>query len=187
MLLDDVVDSALNVLVFLAGMGLAPFAAMWAIANGCLQAKTGSGTAEANATVSVYLDAALIGTTTADGAGAWSFDYTGTTLAAGSYNVTATATDAAGNVSGLSAALPVLIDTTAPAAPVVNAISTDTGVAGDEITTDQTLIFSGTGNKALLFGGRKGAATPRRNAVPDTNTKQMAAATWTPRHMRSKR
>lgn len=43
------------------------------------------------------------------------------------------------------------------------------------------------GSSALKFGGRKGAATPRRGSIADTNTKLMAASTWTPRHMRSKR
>jgi hypothetical protein len=43
------------------------------------------------------------------------------------------------------------------------------------------------GASAFKFGGRKGAATPKKGAVADTNTKQMAASTWTPRHMRSKR
>jgi hypothetical protein len=42
------------------------------------------------------------------------------------------------------------------------------------------------GGKALMFGGRKGAATPPRNSVADTNTKQMSSATWTPRHLRRK-
>ena len=37
----------------------------------------------------------VIGTTTADGNGNWSFDYTGTPLTAGSYSFTATAKDAA--------------------------------------------------------------------------------------------
>ena len=39
-------------------------------------------------------------------------------------------------------------------------------------------------NKAIMFGGRKGAATPRKRSVADTNTKQMTAGTWTPRHLR---
>jgi len=119
-----------------------------------------SGTAEANATVSVYLDAALIGTTTADGAGAWSFDYTGTTLAAGSYNVTATATDAAGNVSGLSAALPVLIDTTAPAAPSTPDLipGSDSGVSNsDDVTNDTTPTFVGTAEAGSLVSIYDGA------------------------------
>ena len=44
-----------------------------------------------------------LGTVAANGAGAWSFDHTGTTLADASYVVTAQATDTAGNVGVLSA------------------------------------------------------------------------------------
>ena len=57
-----------------------------------------SGTAEANASVEVFLDAVSLGTVTANGAGTWSFDHTGTTLADAAYVVTAQATDTAGNV-----------------------------------------------------------------------------------------
>ena len=57
------------------------------------------GTAEANALVDVLLAGSSIGTTTADNAGNWTFDYTGTTLSEGAYSLTATATDLAGNGS----------------------------------------------------------------------------------------
>ena len=83
-----------------------------------------------------------VGTTVADGAGNWSFDYTGTTLADGNYNVTATATDAAGNVSVLSGVLPVTIDTTAPAAPTVNGL----------LTNDTTPTITGTLGAPLAVG-----------------------------------
>jgi CSLREA domain-containing protein len=59
---------------------------------------TFTGTAEANSTVRVFLNNALIGTTSADGAGNWSQAAAGT-LADGLYTVKATATDTAGNVS----------------------------------------------------------------------------------------
>ncbi len=72
------------------------------------------GTAEADSTVEVYLDASSIGTTVADGSGNWTFDYTGTTMPEGSYVFTADATDLAGNTGPLSAGLPVVIDTTPP-------------------------------------------------------------------------
>ncbi len=102
-----------------------------------------SGTAEASSTVEVFLDGASIGTTTADGAGDWSFDHTGTTLGDGSYTLTAEATDGAGNTSVTSAGLAFTVDTAASAAPVVSAITDDTGAA-DNITSDNQLVFSGT-------------------------------------------
>src|SRR5207244_6014776 len=100
-----------------------------------------SGTAEANSLVTITrVGTGVIGTASANGAGAWSFDYTGTTLAEGSYSFTATATDAAGNVSGTSAALNVTIDLTAPAVPAITGIVNDTGSSStDRITNDQTL------------------------------------------------
>jgi gliding motility-associated-like protein len=92
----------------------------------------------------VFIDGVSIGTTTADGTGAWTFDYTGTTLADGDYTITATSTDAAGNLSAASADYDITVDTSAPVAPIVTAISDDTGTAADGITSDNTLIFSGT-------------------------------------------
>ncbi|RLT88907.1 MAG: hemagglutinin [Ketobacter sp. GenoA1] len=103
-----------------------------------------SGTAEANASVEVFIDAGSIGTTTADGSGNWSFDHTGTTLADGSYAITAVASDLSGNTSATSSALNITVDTATPAAPAVTAITDDTGTAGDGITSDNQLIFSGT-------------------------------------------
>ena len=42
------------------------------------------------------------------------------------------------------AALSVTIDTTAPVAPSIASFSTDSGVAGDGITNDNTLTLTGT-------------------------------------------
>gem|GEM_PF-5351353 len=109
------------------------------------QTLTIGGSAEANTTVTVYKDGASIGTCTANGSGVWVYDHTGTTLAEGTYSFTATAADAAGNVSGTSTAKSVTVDVTAPATPAVTAISEDTGTSGtDLITTDQTLVITGT-------------------------------------------
>ena len=101
-----------------------------------------TGTAQANSTVRLYDGATLLGTVTADGSGAWS--YTTAALADGAHSLTVTATDAAGNVSAASAALSVTVDTAAPAAPVIASFSTDSGVAGDGITNDNTLTLTGT-------------------------------------------
>jgi len=83
---------------------------------------TVTGTAEANATVKLYVAALLIGETTANGAGAWSV--VTSTLSTGSYVITAKATDAAANTSASSAAASLIVDTTPPAAPTMNAITT---------------------------------------------------------------
>src|SRR5690606_34243296 len=97
----------------------------------------------------VLLDGGSIGTATANGAGVWSFDHTGTTLADGSYVLTATATDAAANTSVASADFNITIDTGTPAAPAVTAITTHSGAA-DGITNDNTLLISGTAEANAL-------------------------------------
>ena len=96
-----------------------------------------TGTAAAGATVSVYDGATLLGTATANGSGAWSF--TTGTLADATHSFTATASDAAGNVSAASSALSVTVDTVAPSAPTISSYSTDSGTVGDGITNDNTL------------------------------------------------
>ncbi|WP_010496568.1 OmpL47-type beta-barrel domain-containing protein, partial [Paenibacillus elgii] len=77
-----------------------------------------TGQAEARATVTLYLDAAPVGKTAADGSGSWTYPWP-TDLADGAHSLQATATDAAGNVSQASAVVSFTIDTQAPAAPVI--------------------------------------------------------------------
>ena len=100
-----------------------------------------TGSAEANATVKVYDGATLLGSATADGSGNWS--YTTAALTNGAHSLTATATDVAGNTSAASSALSVTIDTTAPVTPAIASFSTDSGIAGDHITSDNTLTLAG--------------------------------------------
>src|SRR5205807_345339 len=78
-----------------------------------------TGTAEANSTVTVFDGVTQLGTTTASGAGAWTYVDTRTLTNGSTYSYKATATDAAGNTSGNSNTFTATIDTAAPAAPVV--------------------------------------------------------------------
>ena len=71
-----------------------------------------TGSAQANSTVRLYDGATLLGSATANGSGAWS--YTTAVLADGAHNFTATASDAAGNVSAASAGFSVTIDAELP-------------------------------------------------------------------------
>ena len=83
-----------------------------------------TGSAQANSTVRLYDGATLLGSATANGSGAWS--YTTAVLADGAHNFTATASDAAGNISAASAGFSVTIDTTPPGSPadlVIDSIS----------------------------------------------------------------
>src|SRR6185436_10832318 len=100
-----------------------------------------TGSAEANATVKVYDGATLLGSATANGAGAWTF--TTGALANGGHSLTATATDVAGNTSAASSALSVTIDASAPVTPVIASYSTDSGTVGDGVTNDNTLTLTG--------------------------------------------
>ncbi|PTL79951.1 Ig-like domain-containing protein [Vitiosangium sp. GDMCC 1.1324] len=79
-----------------------------------------SGTAEANSTVTVYIDGTAVGTVTADGSGNWSYTPT-TDLSDGAHQGKATATDAAGNTSVDSNTNTFTVDTAAPVAPLVTA------------------------------------------------------------------
>jgi VCBS repeat-containing protein len=104
---------------------------------------TFSGTTEANATITLLEGATALGTTTADGGGNWSV--TSSALADGVHNITARASDAAGNVSSASAALSVTIDTAPPTVtPPILLPANDSGVSNsDHITNVATPMFTG--------------------------------------------
>ena len=83
--------------------------------------QTLTGTAEAGALVTVYDNGTKLGTATADAStGAWNFQLG--VLADGRHDLTATATDAAGNIGRSSAGLIFKVDTQPPI-PVVNAVT----------------------------------------------------------------
>lgn len=109
---------------------------------------TFAGTAEANSTVTLYdTDGAVLGTTTADGAGLWSI--TSNALGSGTHTLTAKATDEAGNPSAASAGLALTIDTTAPAVPGTPDLAAGNGSGSgtsnsDNITNSTTPTFTGT-------------------------------------------
>lgn len=106
-----------------------------------------SGTAVANATVSIFNNGTLIGTAVASSTGAWSFALP-SSLANGTNTFTATQTDAAGNVSTASPAYVVVVDTAAPAAPAIVTVTDDaaplTGtLASGAATNDTTPTLAG--------------------------------------------
>ena len=104
-----------------------------------------TGTAEANATIEVFDGATSLGTTTATG-GTWSF--TSGVLAGGVHNLTAKATDVAGNTSAASAIVALTIDT-ANVAPVLD--------------TDKTVVMPEDGGQIAL-----GIAAPTDADTGDT-------------------
>ncbi|WP_425908320.1 Ig-like domain-containing protein [Nitrobacter sp. TKz-YC02] len=136
-----------------------------------------NGTAEANSTVKVYDGLALVGTTTAKADGTWSV--TTSPLSTGAHDLTATATDVAGNTSPMSLPLDPVIGGPAPSAPIpaptpstpgapkIISFSNDSGVAGDGITNDNTLNLTGTAgtnSTVKVFDGATQIGTATANS-----------------------
>ena len=95
---------------------------------------TFTGTAEAVTIVTILSDGATFGQATADGGGNYSFTPSAA-FSDGSFTITATAADSAGNTSGTSDGLSLVVDTAAPAAPTLT---------GTTPTKDNTPELSGT-------------------------------------------
>ena len=109
-----------------------------------------NGTAQPGMTVSIYIDHALAGTAVVTAGGEWSFTPLAD-LADGLHEITATATNALGNISPETGAYPIVVDTTPPTAPAASdAILWDdagtiTGAIISGMTTDDnTPTFKGT-------------------------------------------
>ncbi len=121
-----------------------------------------SGTAEPGSTLTLRSGSAngtILGTTLVNGAGAWTFDHSATTLADGSYSYFATIVDLAGNTSVSTGPFNVTIDTVAPPltpAMLVLSAASDTffaacgGANTDNITADNTPTFTGVAAAGLV-------------------------------------
>ena len=96
-----------------------------------------NGQADAGDTVTVFLGGLSIGTTVSNSSGIWSFDYTKVTLKDGTYAFTAQASDVAGNISHVSGALNVTVDT----------------VIAQSVVNLATLVTNGNGTQSLLIQG----------------------------------
>ncbi len=123
-----------------------------------------SGTAQANASVEVFIDDLWVGIVVAGNSGDWSLDYTGTMLSEGPHVITARATSAGETVSEPSTGYDIRIDTTVPAAPTIDLVAgSDTGgVNDDNITNDTTPSLTGTaeaGVRVTIFDGAVALAT----------------------------
>lgn len=96
------------------------------------------GTAAANSKVTIYDGAQKLGTVTADKSGAWSF--TTATLKDGSHNLTAKATNSAGQTGAASEVTKVTIDTKAPNAPSLGVFATNGKALSGSTTVDDVLL-----------------------------------------------
>ena len=104
-----------------------------------------SGTSlNAGDTVTVFDNGVLLGSVTVSANGSWNFTPS-TNMAEGSHSISYTVTDTAGNQSNLSPISQFTIDSQAPSAVVkITAISDDTDIGGDFITSDTSLTVAGT-------------------------------------------
>lgn len=143
-----------------------------------------SGTAEANSTITIYDGTNIVGKGTTGSNG--TFSVTTSALPTGSHALTATATDAAGNISAASQptdpGIPAPPTTTPPAAPHIVSFTPDSGAVGDHITNDNTPTLSGTalaGSTVNLFDGTThvGAATADASGHWTTTTSVLGDGT----------
>jgi uncharacterized repeat protein (TIGR01451 family) len=116
-----------------------------------------TGTTDAGTTVTVLQGGTAVGTV-ADDAGRFSL---AVAVTEGTYTFTATAADAAGNVSGVSNTRTVVVDLTAPAAPVLDPLVTPTNASSvvvggsSDAGTTVTLLRDGVAvATAPVMGGR---------------------------------
>src|SRR5206468_2346904 len=106
-----------------------------------------AGTGDANAAVTISENGAVLGTITANAAGAWSFIPTG--LADGVHTLVASETDLAGNTG--TASLTFTLDATAPA--MSETLVNDTGTsANDRVTSNPAVAGTGDANAAVTIG-----------------------------------
>ena len=114
---------------------------------------TGNG-AEKGALITITdQNSTVIGTTTARGNGSWKFT-PAAPMADGAYELTATQTDKAGNVSDAGDAINIVIDTIAPdaaAAPDLAVASDDGDLDDDNITSLRDLTFTGIAEAGALI------------------------------------
>jgi hypothetical protein len=135
---------------------------------------TFTGNTEAGATVTIKDGATVLDTVIADANGNYTFTPSAP-LSEGAHSISATATDAAGNTI-TSTTTNFTVDTTAPAATAdIGAITADTGISGDFITNDTTLMFSGT-NTALDSGDKVQLSLDGGKTWVDAT--QTSATTW---------
>ena len=116
----------------------------------------GSG-AEPNAIVTLYDGATVIGTTTADSSGNWSYQPSAD-LPEGSHSIYATVTDAAGNEGPASTSFSIVVDTTAPTQTVTidtyldNVDPNQANYGSGTTTNDTTPLLNGTLSAPLASG-----------------------------------
>ena len=152
-----------------------------------------TGTAEPGSTVNIFIDGSVVGNTTADGSGNWSFTPT-IPLANGAHTVKARAADAAGNVSVDSNTNTFTVDTVepdttftvTPAAAIRNTSAsfefsgTDSGsgISRYECSLDGA-VFATCTSPQNLTGLSEGSHTFRARAVDVAGNTETSPASYT--------
>ena len=161
--LDLVIDTAAPAAPMTLALGAASDSGVMGDGITNVTTPTITGTGTAGDTVTLYDGNAVVGTGTVAGNGTWAI--TSSALPAGTDSLTATQTDIAGNLSAVSTPLTLQIDTVTPSAPsnLALASTSDSGVAGDDITNVTSPTLTGIGvagdTVTLLDVGAGGATT----------------------------
>jgi len=111
-----------------------------------LATATVTGAADSNCTVYVRVNGTVVGSTTSNGAGSWSYTFDGVDdLIEGSNIIDANAEDSSGNISAFSDDLIITLDTTiaTPTAPDLEAASDSGSIDTDNYTNVSTPTISG--------------------------------------------
>ena len=160
------------------------------VANGGLTDDTTlllTGTALASATVSIYKNGVFLVNTPADTNGAWSYTTTAPQTPTGATYVFS-ATQTSSGTSGPSSNYAVTVDTAAPAAPVITAVTDNVGtiqgtVANNGQTDDTVLVLTGTAeanSTVTIFNGvtQLGTATTDAGGAWTFTTGTLTDATY---------
>ncbi|WP_426434887.1 Ig-like domain-containing protein [Bradyrhizobium genosp. P] len=136
-----------------------------------------SGTAEAGTTVKLYEGAALLGTTLATSSGTWSMDIG--SLAAGPHQLSATATDAAGNLSQLSNVLNAVEGTLVEAAGTTSLTKVGSNFYMSDADAAVTLKFNGEAYVAGQFSNWTPIAAEATSSGYDVAWKNTSTGLYT--------
>lgn len=147
---------------------------------------TVTGTAEVGATVTLTL-AGTAKTATAAADGTWSVSFTAAEqpVTDGVYALTASAVDTAGNTTASPGTRPITYDTAAPAAPVVNTISSDNVLNSGEVTAGGTVTGTAEANATITVDFRVPAtvsgarATALQESFESRTTQADGNGNWT--------
>ncbi|MET4217672.1 hypothetical protein ACVWWG_000845 [Bradyrhizobium sp. LB7.2] len=127
------------------------------------------GTAAAGSTVTIFDGSTQLGTTTASSTGSW--DYITKVLTDAKHTLTATSTNASGQMSATSSALAVTVDTKAPTAPTIGSHTVNSGnqmaMSGNAEASSVVKVFDGT--------TQIGSATANSSGVWTYTTAALAA------------